>query len=72
MIKDSKYRTEKYDHENILNSPKIHSDYFKKKYRSLNKKKFFTIVSKILVGSVGLGVGSGLTVSGLAPVGIMC
>ena len=30
------------------------------------------IVSEILTGSVGLGVGNGLTVSGLAPVGIMC
>ena len=30
------------------------------------------IVSEILIGSVGLGVGSGLTMSGLAPVGIMC
>ena len=30
------------------------------------------IVSDILIGSVGLGFGSGLTLSGLAPVGIMC
>ena len=30
------------------------------------------IVSEFLYGSVGLGVGSGLTISGLAPVGIMC
>ena len=30
------------------------------------------IISEILVGSVGLGVGSGLTISGLAPVGITC
>ena len=29
-------------------------------------------VSEILIGSVGLGVGRGLTISGLAPVGIMC
>ena len=29
------------------------------------------IVPEILIGSVGLGVGSGLTISGLAPVGIM-
>ena len=29
------------------------------------------IVSGTLIGSVGLGVGSGLTVSGLALVGIM-
>ena len=30
------------------------------------------IVPEILVGSVGLSVGSGLTMSGLAPVGIVC
>ena len=30
------------------------------------------IVSEILIGSVGLSVGSRLTVSVLAPVGIMC
>ena len=30
------------------------------------------IVSEISFGSVGLGVVSGLTVSGLAPVGMMC
>ena len=30
------------------------------------------IVSEILIGGVGLGVGSSLTISGLAPVGIMC
>ena len=30
------------------------------------------IVSKSLIGSVGLSVGSGLTIPGLAPVGIMC
>ena len=30
------------------------------------------INSEILIGSLGLGVGSGLTISGLAPVGLMC
>ena len=30
------------------------------------------IVSESLIGAVGLGVGSGLTISGLAPVVIMC
>ena len=30
------------------------------------------IVSKISISSVGLSVGSGLAISGLAPVGIMC
>ena len=30
------------------------------------------MVSEISLGSVGLGVGSSLTISGLAPVGIVC
>ena len=34
--------------------------------------KVFMIVSEILIGSIGSGVGSGLTMSRLAPVGIMC
>ena len=29
------------------------------------------IVSEILIGGVGLGVGGGLTISGIAPVGIL-
>ena len=38
----------------------------------MNKKKLFTIVSEILIGFSGLTVGSGLTISDLAPVGITC
>ena len=71
-IKVLKYQTEKHDHENILKSPKIDNEYYKKKYKSSNKKKVFVIISEILIGGVGLGVGSGLTISGLAPVGITC
>ena len=71
-IKNLKYQTEKHDYENILKSLKIDNEYYRKKYKNLNKKKVFMIVSEILIGGVGLGVGSGLTVSGLAPVGIMC
>ena len=37
-----------------------------------NKNKVFMIASEILFGGVGLSIGSGLTTSGLAPVGIMC
>ena len=70
-IRNLKYHTEKHDHENILKSLKIDGEYYKKKYKSLNKKKVLMIVSEILIRSVGLGVGSGLTISGLAPVGIM-
>ena len=70
-IKNLKYQTEKHDHENILKALKIDNEYYKKKYKSLNKKKVFMIVSEILIGVGGLSVGSGLTISGLAPVGLV-
>ena len=66
------YKTEKHDYENILQSLKIDNDFYKKKYKSLNEKKAFISVSELSVGFVGLGVGSGLTISELAPVGVMC
>ena len=72
QLKELQYKTESLDYGVILQNLKIDNDYYKKKYKSLNNKKVFTIVSENLIGSVGLGVGSGLTVSGLAPVGIMC
>ena len=37
-IKNLKYQTEKHDHENILKSLKVDNEYYKKKYKSLNKK----------------------------------
>ena len=69
--KNSKYQTENYDHENISKSLKIDNEYYEKNYKTLNKK-IFMIVSERLIGSVGLSVGSGLTISGLAPVGVTC
>ena len=72
QLKELQYKAEKHDHENILKSLKSDNEYYKKKYKSLNKKKVFMINSEILIGSVGLGVGSGLTVSGLAPLGTTC
>ena len=36
-IKNLKSQTEKHDHENILKSFKIDNEYYKKKYKSLNK-----------------------------------
>ena len=39
-IKNLKYQTEKHDYENILKSLKIDNEYYKKKYKSLNKKKY--------------------------------
>ena len=71
-IRDIKYKIEKHDHDNILKPLKIDNEYYKKKYKSLSKTKDFIIVSEILIGSVGLGVGSGLTVSRLPPVGFIC
>ena len=71
-IKNLKYQTEKRDHEYILKSLKIDSEYYKKKYKSLNKKKVLMIASEILIGSAGIAVGSSLTLTGLAPAGIMC
>ena len=66
-----KYQTEKHDYEIILKSPKIDNEYYKKKYRSLNKKNLFMIVSEIWIGFGGLSFGSGLTISGIAPVGLV-
>ena len=50
-IKNLKYQTEKHDHENILKSLKVDNEYFKKKYKNLNKKKVLLIITEILVGS---------------------
>ena len=37
-IKDLKYQTEKHDHENVLKSPEIPNEFYRNKYKSLNKK----------------------------------
>ena len=50
-IKNLKYQTEKHDHENILKSLKVDNGYYKKKYKSLNKKKVLLIITEILIGS---------------------
>ena len=39
-IKNLKSQTEKHDHGNILKSLKIDNDYYKTKFKSLNKKNF--------------------------------
>ena len=56
-IKALKYQTEKHDHENILKSLKVDNEYYKKKYKNLNKKKVLLIITEILVGA-GSAVGS--------------
>ena len=49
-IKQLKYQTEKHDYENIIKSLKVDNDYYKKKYKNLNKKKILLIITEILVG----------------------
>ena len=49
-IKDLRYRLEKHDHENSLESLKIDHDYHKNKYKGLNKKKVFLTISETLLG----------------------
>ena len=56
-IKNLKYQTEKHDHENILKSLKVDNEYYKKKYKSLNKEKILLIVTEILIGG-GSAIGT--------------
>ena len=50
-MKEFQYKTEKHDHENILKSLKVDNEYYKKKYKRLNKKKVLLIITEILIGS---------------------
>ena len=50
-IKNLKYRAERHDYENILKSLKSDNESYKKKYKSLNKKKVLLIITEILIGS---------------------
>ena len=50
-INNLKYQTEKHDHENIIKSLKIEIEYYKKKYKSLNKKKKLLINTEFLIGT---------------------
>ena len=56
-IKNLKYQTEKRDYENILKNLKADNEKYKKKYKSLNKKKILLIVTEIIVGG-GSATGS--------------
>ena len=56
-IKNLKYQTEKHDFENILKSLKNDNEPYKKKCKSLNKKKILLIITEILVGS-GSAIGT--------------
>ena len=71
-----KYQTEKKDLENILKSFKIDNEYYKNKYKSLNKKKVLLIITEILVGSAStisssttglINPGAGIIISSSTP-----
>ena len=64
-IKELKYKTEKHDHENILKSLKIDSEYYRKKYKFLNKKKIYITILEILTGIAGVSTGSTLSITGV-------
>ena len=51
QLKELQYKTEKHDHEKILKSLKVDNEYYRKKYKSLNKKKILLIITEILIGS---------------------
>ena len=57
QLKELQYKTEKHDHENILKSLKVDNEYYKKKYKNLNKTKILLIITEILVGG-GSAIGS--------------
>ena len=50
-IKQLEYKSEKHDFENILKSLKNDNESYKKKHKSLTKKKLLLIITEILSGS---------------------
>ena len=72
QLRDLQYKTENHDCDKILKSFGNDSEYYKKENKSVNKKKAFMIVLEFLIGTFRLGVGLGLTISGLGSVGIVC
>ena len=57
QLKELQYKTERHDHEKILKSLEVDNEYYKKKYKNLNKKKILLIITEILIGA-GSAVGS--------------
>ena len=51
QLKELQYTTEKHGHEIVLKSLKIGKEYYKKNYKSLNKKKVLLITTEIVIGS---------------------
>ena len=64
-IKDLKFKAGKHDYENILKSLEIDNYYYKKKYKSVNRKKIYISILEILAGESGVVVGSTLTATGV-------
>ena len=64
-IKNLKYQTEKHDYENIVKFLKSDNEFYKKNYKSLNKKKILLIVTEYLIGS-GSAIGTS-TMSLISP-----
>ena len=56
-IKNLKYPAEKHNYENILKTLEADNEKFKKKYKSVIKKKVLLIITEILVG-YGSAVGT--------------
>ena len=50
-IKNLKNGTKKHDFDNILKLLKSDNEKYKKKYKSLNKKKVLLIITEVLIGS---------------------
>ena len=50
-FKNLKNQTVKHDNESILKSLKIDNQFYRRKYKSCNKKEIFMIVFEILIGS---------------------
>ena len=57
QVKKLQYKTEKHDFENILKSLKSDNESYRKKYKSLNKKKILLIITEFLIGS-GSAIGT--------------
>ena len=51
QLKELQYKMEKHDLEKILKSLEIENDYYKKKYKSLDKKKVLLISTEFLIAS---------------------
>ena len=62
-IEEINYKTEKHYHENILKSLKLDKDYYKKRYKSLNKKQVFLIITEIFFASASTKTSSNLSIS---------